>query len=371
MEQTKTFKSRPSAPFATIHSNWRPARAALGMAALFALSGVAHGLTTVTGLTYTNVSSGGNSYFSATPALFPVQSLAYGTLSTSPSGQSPSWQIAKLFFRVENETAFFPPAKLNVELAMTWDNWAYPKSGLEGNSRAWATIQNHSDLFAQGMESKAEDDVLSIRIPKTSLGWDNFELNKYFFAGSVPLPRIWSKAIAGASNLHAEGGNDVLVSLVAINENAMGYNFSPSVQLSGERHAYHIRGVQTSASESFLSVPQGTNWDIFTDLPAGSTTLTISYPGMLRQIITVTLASNSHVLASFDAVHGDIDGTNEIDAADVDLVTEAFGLTDSDADFYGKLSDDSDTWLADVDESGEVDAADMDIVLANFGLTGD
>ncbi len=58
-------------------------------------------------------------------------------------------------------------------------------------------------------------------------------------------------------------------------------------------------------------------------------------------------------LGTVNLQNGDVDGSGEVDAADIDEVIAAFGDVSSD-----------DT---DVDVSGEVDAADIDIVIANFG----
>lgn len=55
-------------------------------------------------------------------------------------------------------------------------------------------------------------------------------------------------------------------------------------------------------------------------------------------------------------IAGDVDNSNEIDAADIDLVIANFG--DTNINF-------------DVDGSGEIDAADIDIVISNFGSVGD
>ncbi|MBL8060665.1 MAG: dockerin type I repeat-containing protein [Chthonomonas sp.] len=53
-------------------------------------------------------------------------------------------------------------------------------------------------------------------------------------------------------------------------------------------------------------------------------------------------------------ITGDVDGSGEVDAADIDFVIAQFGSANP---------------AADVDGSGEVDAADIDIVIANFGRT--
>ncbi len=56
--------------------------------------------------------------------------------------------------------------------------------------------------------------------------------------------------------------------------------------------------------------------------------------------------------------NGDVDGSGEVDAADIDVVISLFGTVSGDPNY------DID---ADVDGSQEVDAADIDIVIANFG----
>lgn len=50
--------------------------------------------------------------------------------------------------------------------------------------------------------------------------------------------------------------------------------------------------------------------------------------------------------------NGDVDGSGEVDAADIDVVIAQFGTSQ---------------YPADLDLSGEVDAADIDITIANFG----
>ncbi|MBL8059778.1 MAG: hypothetical protein JNK63_03565 [Chthonomonas sp.] len=55
--------------------------------------------------------------------------------------------------------------------------------------------------------------------------------------------------------------------------------------------------------------------------------------------------------------NGDVDGSGEVDAADIDEVIASFGQV-----FPGVGNE-----FADLDLSGEVDAADIDLVIANFG----
>jgi len=62
----------------------------------------------------------------------------------------------------------------------------------------------------------------------------------------------------------------------------------------------------------------------------------------------------------YSATNGDADGSDEVDAADIDAVVSAFGLTGL-----------PNSVREDIDGSGEVDAADIDIVIATFGAAGD
>lgn len=62
----------------------------------------------------------------------------------------------------------------------------------------------------------------------------------------------------------------------------------------------------------------------------------------------------------YSATNGDTDGSDEVDAADIDAVISAFGLSGL-----------PNNVREDIDGSGEVDAADIDIVIGNFGAAGD
>lgn len=88
-------------------------------------------------------------------------------------------------------------------------------------------------------------------------------------------------------------------------------------------------------------------------IPVGLYTFTCDGPTAIRQrhqhINTYEYVNE----LNFELILGDLDGSGEIDAADIDLVIEHFG----------ELAPTN----YDVDGSGEVDAADIDMVIANFG----
>ena len=96
--------------------------------------------------------------------------------------------------------------------------------------------------------------------------------------------------------------------------------------------------------------------------PGGSTAMTLTLDGgpYLKRVINFTLPTPNPTTLSpaislpvISMQNGDVDGSGEVDAADIDQVIADFGGT-------------TDT-NTDVDASGEVDAADIDIVIANFG----
>ncbi|MBL8061006.1 MAG: hypothetical protein JNK63_09865 [Chthonomonas sp.] len=73
-------------------------------------------------------------------------------------------------------------------------------------------------------------------------------------------------------------------------------------------------------------------------------------------IVTVGHDGND-IPVNVTLISGDVDGSGEIDAADIDMVISQFGSTSSTP--------------CDADGSAEVDAADIDLLIANFGQTGD
>ena len=73
-------------------------------------------------------------------------------------------------------------------------------------------------------------------------------------------------------------------------------------------------------------------------------------------IVTVGHDGND-IPVNVTLISGDVDGSGEIDAADIDEVIAQFGTLTSTP--------------CDTDGSGEVDAADIDLVISNFGQTGD
>ncbi len=87
----------------------------------------------------------------------------------------------------------------------------------------------------------------------------------------------------------------------------------------------------------------------------GSYDLIIDGGSWLKKRVAVNITDHGTFEVAANMQNGDVDGSGEVDAADIDLVISNFGQTG-----VGPTS-------GDVDLSDEVDAADIDIVIANFG----
>lgn len=98
------------------------------------------------------------------------------------------------------------------------------------------------------------------------------------------------------------------------------------------------------------------NLSVFSSTP-GPAEVIFDGSSWLKRRVNVTLTGSPLSLGTVSMQNGDVDGSGEVDAADIDAVITDFGTQ-----YPG-----GPTPEADVDVSGEVDAADIDIVIANFG----
>ncbi len=129
--------------------------------------------------------------------------------------------------------------------------------------------------------------------------------------------------------------------------------------------------LSTVAHGSPFAVTPNTHFLLPAVGPNGATDLTIELDGgpYLKRRVALTLPAPAPVatspvidLGTITLQNGDVDGSGEVDAADIDQVIADFGNT-----WPGGAGSQN----SDVDNSGEVDAADIDIVIANFGGTDD
>jgi hypothetical protein len=113
----------------------------------------------------------------------------------------------------------------------------------------------------------------------------------------------------------------------------------------------------TLVSSATVNLNGSGQYSVNAQVTNGSYRLYLTKPRYLRKLLgTYTISPTTVNVPGFPMIAGDVDNSNEIDAADIDLVIASFGGSSPNSD---------------VDGSGEIDAADIDIVIGNFGAVGD
>ncbi len=127
--------------------------------------------------------------------------------------------------------------------------------------------------------------------------------------------------------------------------------------------AYTVKqGTSTVGSGSVVATSSSTPFSIsLLGSLSGAATIVWDGSSFLARKTLLNLNGANQALGSVTMQNGDVDGSGEVDAADIDMVIADFGSS------YPGGS----TPNADVDVSGETDAADIDVVIANFGGTDD
>jgi len=115
-----------------------------------------------------------------------------------------------------------------------------------------------------------------------------------------------------------------------------------------------MQGTVTLSSGTVTATASSSAMSILVPKSAtGAAELVLDGSSFLKRKVALTLTGSSQAIGNATMQNGDVDGTGEVDAADIDQVIAAFG----------NMGDN----VEDVDVSDEVDAADIDIVIANFG----
>ncbi len=99
-------------------------------------------------------------------------------------------------------------------------------------------------------------------------------------------------------------------------------------------------------------------------VPTGAGRVSVNHGSWLRRTVAFNTTAASVTGINVVCVNGDVDGSGEVDAADIDEVIADFGLAGTSPSYPANRN-------SDLDRSGEVDAADIDIVIANFGAVDD
>lgn len=135
--------------------------------------------------------------------------------------------------------------------------------------------------------------------------------------------------------------------------------------LNGEppiRVQYQVTSLQGNELSTGTAVFVSGNLTQVPRPPLGEYLLSVKAPRFLVRKKHFIQSGDLADLGSLTFTNGDVDGSGEVDAADIDVVISRLGTTVTSAN-----------WLdtADLNGSGEVDAADIDISVENFGAVGD
>ncbi len=147
--------------------------------------------------------------------------------------------------------------------------------------------------------------------------------------------------------------NQTLSGTLNLNDTVFGGAYTRTITGTVKQGATTVGTITVSGINSSSTTFSG-------DIPASATgAATIEWDGssFLLRKTNITLTGSNLAVGTVSMQNGDVDGSGEVDAADIDEVIANFGSGDD--------------INSDVDVSGEVDAADIDIVIANFGGTDD
>ena len=170
--------------------------------------------------------------------------------------------------------------------------------------------------------------------------------------GSATDPTGLNSMIVDNLRLVSIASNQHVTGTLSLGDTVSSFGFSRNISYEV------VQGTLTLASGAVVANSPNTAFDI--SLPAAVTgAVTVKWDGssFLKRNTAANLTGSNQAIGSVTMQNGDVDGSGEVDAVDIDQVIAEFGLT-SDIN-------------SDVDASGEVDAVDIDIVIANFGGVDD
>lgn len=190
--------------------------------------------------------------------------------------------------------------------------WTHNATGLNGSP-----IRGLDSVVLNGSENPAVDTYI-----------DDFSV-RAFPEGSMQLLPILGDTVSGAN-----------ISTIPFSVSMTPTNGNTNAAVS----AFTVS--TNAAGELNIQLPQNVR---------GSYDLSIDGGSWLRKTVAVTMTDHGIFEQKIPMQNGDVDGSGEVDAVDIDSVIANFGQTG-----VGPTN-------GDVDLSDEVDAVDIDIVIANFG----
>ena len=249
-----------------------------------------------------------------------------------------------------------------------WQGWLFDNFGA-------TTGATETDLNNLGMGTAVADSGIPAFLDST---------DAYFTSNAAPVyPNSFVGAIAPGAVTQATFGAGTSLDL-DLGVMAQNYNFNLTLNDVTSPAYAKTMNITVAAGNVVLA-----DYYLFTYAAAGSPTgaLAIRCPARLpvgaSNPVTITIDGGQFLKRKFDVTlpaapndapvaivvpdvnmtNGDVDGSGEVDAVDIDQVI---------ADFGALITAETDTQAdSDVDISGEVDATDIDIVIANFGAIDD
>ena len=128
------------------------------------------------------------------------------------------------------------------------------------------------------------------------------------------------------------------------------------------RVEYQVKSVQGTLFSAGAAIFGSANQTQVPRPPFGEYFLTIKAPRFLVRKKHFLQSADTTNLGSLTLTNGDVDGSGEVDAVDIDIVISRLGTTPTSAN-----------WLeeADLNGSDEVDPEDIDVCILNFGAVND
>ena len=175
-----------------------------------------------------------------------------------------------------------------------------------------------------------------------------YDIASATMVSTIPSPFLTSGTFCAATWAPGIASTQVVSGTLNLGDTTSAFAFTRSM-------SYTVtQGSTTVASGSVACNAPTTTMSL--NIPTsvtGAVTITFDGSSFLKRVLTANLTGSNQSIGSVTMQNGDVDGSGEVDAVDIDQVIADFGLTSN--------------VNSDVDVSGEVDAVDIDIVIANFG----
>ncbi|MBL8059936.1 MAG: hypothetical protein JNK63_04370 [Chthonomonas sp.] len=190
-------------------------------------------------------------------------------------------------------------------------------------------------------------------------------VGNFNWAGTMPLGNYKLASSSGANafddsrSAHADYNLQILPSPVVINGRVTLGDYLPS--MSNETITVQLKN-NFGVVDTITNVPLDAsgNFSVTTALAGWHWLRVRGLTWVAHNTVWYNLVDGVNNTTAITLMNGDVDGSNEVDAADIDLVIQHFGENTGSGPYFRP---------ADLDGSTEVDASDIDVAILNFGAT--